>query len=60
MRIAVTDTADTAAAVEVNQILLKLGTERGVLDRMNLTLESILNIMNNHACTLGSELKTPL
>ena len=30
--IAVTDTADTAATVEIDQILLKLGTERCVAD----------------------------
>ena len=44
LRIGIADAADAAATVEVRQILLELGAEGGVLDGVDLALESVLGV----------------
>ena len=54
--IGIADTADAGGAVELGQVLLKLGTERGVFNGVNLTLEPVLGIVNNHAAPAGAKM----
>ena len=52
----VADAADAGAAVEASQILLEFGPEGGVLNGMNLTLESVLPVEHDHAATPGAQM----
>ena len=54
--IAVTNTADTAVTMKFCQILIKLGTERGILNGMDLTLKTILFIENDHSGSFSTKM----
>ena len=47
--VGVADAADAGAAVEFCQVLFKLGAEGGVFDGVNLALEAVFGVMDNHA-----------
>ena len=53
--IAVADAADAALAVEVGQVLLELGAEGGVLDGVDLPLEAVGLIVDDHAAPAGAQ-----
>ena len=57
LRIGVADAADAAAAVEFVQVLFKLGAERGIFDRVNLPLEAVLFVMDQHAAAAGTQMR---
>ena len=56
LRIGIADAADAAATVEVRQILLELGAEGGVLDGVDLALESVLGVMDQHTAPAGTQM----
>ena len=51
----VADAADAAAAVELGDVLFKLGPEGGVLDVVDLTLEAALPVVDDHAPPAGAQ-----
>ena len=53
--VSVADAADAAAPVEIGQILLKLGAEGGVLNGVDLPLEPIFGVMDDHAAPPGAQ-----
>ena len=54
--VGVADAADAGAAVEVRQVLFKFGAEGGVFDGVDLPLEAVLLIVNNHASPAGAQM----
>ena len=55
LRVNVADAAKAAAAVEVLQVVFKLGAEGGVLDIVDLPLISLFEIVDAHAAAFGAE-----
>ena len=55
--VGVADAADAAAAVEVPQVVFELGAEGGILDGVDLPLESVFRVMDNHAAPAGSQME---
>jgi len=55
--IAVADAADAAASVEVRQIRLKLGAEGGILNVVNLALEAVRGVIDDHAAPAGAQMR---
>ena len=58
LRVGIGDTADTAAAVEIRQVLFKLGAEGRVFDVVDLALEAaLLGIIDGHAAPAGTQVR---
>ena len=53
--VGVADAADAGLAVEVGQVLFKLGAEGGVLDVVDLPLKAAFLVVDRHAAPLGAQ-----
>ena len=53
----VTDTADAAVAVELAQVLLELGAERGIFNGVDLALKSVLLVVDQHTAPAGAQVR---
>jgi hypothetical protein len=51
----VADAADAAGAVEFGHVLLELGSKGCIFDVMDLALEAVLLIVNDHAPPAGAQ-----
>ena len=53
--VGVADAADPRVAMKFRQILLKLGAEWGVLNGVDLPLEAVLRVIDNHTAPAGAQ-----
>ena len=53
--VGVADAADAALAVKLGQVLFKFGSERSVLNGVDLPLEAVLLIVDQHAAPAGAQ-----
>ena len=53
--VGVADAAEAAVAVEIGQVLFKLGAEGGVFDVVDLALEAVRFIVDDHAAPAGAQ-----
>ena len=53
--VGVADAADAALAVKLGQVLFKFGSERSVLNGVDLPLEAVLLIVDQHAAPAGPQ-----
>ena len=53
--IGIGNAADAHITVELDQVLFELGTEGGVVNAVDLALEALALIVDNHTCPTGSQ-----
>ena len=54
--IAVADAADAAVSVKLRQVLFKLGAEGGVFNGVDLPLETVFWVVDDHAAPAGPQM----